>query len=159
VAGVTIGGSLVGGAGGESGTVYIDDDLGVVKVGHDVQGGSGAGSGRIFTDANFAGLSIGGSLVVGSGPDSGLISSDLDLGVVRIGHDLTGGSIVGATALDRSGVIKSDGRIAGVTIGGSIVSGIDTSTGPLRHDSHIRHFLPDRSRQLYKPHRPAGPSV
>ena len=42
----------------------------------------------------------------------------------------TGGNITSATSLDNSGVIKSDGgRIASVSIGGSIVSGIDNSTG------------------------------
>jgi hypothetical protein len=59
---------------------------------------------------------------------------------VRIGHDLIGGSISGtATNLNASGFIGATGRIASVTIGGSIISGIDTSTnGELLNNATIR---------------------
>jgi hypothetical protein len=55
---------------------------------------------------------------------------------VKIGHDLTGGS--SSAILDGSGVIKSSGRIASVIIGGSIISGTDSSTGRLTNNATIR---------------------
>jgi hypothetical protein len=129
LAGVSIGGSLVGGSNASSGEIFSDGDMGAVTIGHDVQGGSGEGSGSIYSTGKLAGVSIGGSLIGGSNTLSGEIYSSDDMGVVKIGHDLKGGSVTGVASLDRSGVIESSGRIASVTISGSIVSGIDNSGG------------------------------
>jgi hypothetical protein len=59
---------------------------------------------------------------------------------VKIGHDLKGRSISGTSGnLDGSGSIQSGGRIASVVIGGSVISGIDTSTaGTLTKNASIR---------------------
>jgi hypothetical protein len=102
---VTIGGSVIGGAGAESGIIYSTDKL--------------------------AAVTIGGSLLGGSGDSTGEIYAPLDIGSVRVGGDITGGSIGGTTGdLTASGFIESAaGRIASVSVGGSIVSGTDASTG------------------------------
>lgn len=139
VASVTIGGSLVGGSGASSGAIYSFGDLGAVKIGHDLQGGAGVISGYINTTGKLAGVTIGGSLHGGTDTASGAIFSHGDLGAVKIGHDLTGSSITGATSLDSLGIIESTaGRIASVTLGGSIILGIDTSTGTLTNNATIR---------------------
>jgi hypothetical protein len=142
LAGVSIGGSLIGGSALSSGKIFSDGDMGVVKIGHDLRGGSGSQSG--FIDSNtdkLAGVSIGGSLIGGSNTSSGEIFSVGDMGAVTIDRDFVGGSISGTNAtLDKSGFIQSlGGRIASVSIGGSIISGADTSTaGSLTSNASIR---------------------
>jgi hypothetical protein len=138
LAGVTIGGSILGGSGDHSG--YISAvSLGRVRVGKDVTGGAGLNSGMItggqpvpgIMGPGIAGVTIGGNLTGGAGDASGLIANGLrDIGPVRIGGNLQGGSISGTTGdLTSSGSIASSGRLVSVTIGGSIISGTDSSTG------------------------------
>jgi hypothetical protein len=141
LAGVSIGGSLLGGSPLGAFDLYSGasssfSDMGAVKIGHDVQGGSGSYSGLIQSLGSLASVSIGGSLLGGSPLGgstsiSGEISSSGDMGPVKIGHDLTGGSITGSDSLDRSGVIIAGGRIVSVIVGGSIISGTDSSIGNL----------------------------
>ncbi len=141
LASVTIGGSLIGGAGASTGRISTPStDIGPVKIGHDMVGGAGSDSGLIFSGGELASVTIGGSLVGGAGTGSGKIFSGKEMGKVKIGHDFIGGSITGSTAtLDQSGYITSFERIAGVTIGGSIISGIDDSTGgDLTRNASIR---------------------
>jgi hypothetical protein len=141
VPGITVGGSVVGGSNLFSGFIQALGDLGAVKIVHDVQGGSGSNSGLIRAFGKIASVMIGGSLLGGSNLNTGEIistGSTANMGAVRIGHDLTGGSITGSATLDRSGFILSDGRIASVFIGGSIISGIDDSTDVLTNNATIR---------------------
>jgi hypothetical protein len=139
LAGASIGGSLIGGSNSASGLIFSFGNMGAVKVGHDVQGGSGFQSGFIDSTGKLAGVSIGGSLIGGSNRLSGEILSGGDMGAVKISHDLTGGSITGSAVLESSGVITSSaGRIASVSIGGSIISGIDDSSGALTNNATIR---------------------
>jgi len=126
---VTIGGSLIGGSEGNSGEILSSGNMGAVKIGHDLQGGSGGLSGGIQSGGALASVTIGGSLIGGSGNNSGEISSSGDMGAVRISGNFTGGSVSGTTGpLDSSGLILSKtGSIASVAIGGSVISGTDTS--------------------------------
>jgi hypothetical protein len=114
--------------------------MGAVKIGHDVQGGAGFRSGRIESlSGTIATVSLGGSLLGGTNTGTGGIFSSGDMGAVKIDHNLTGGSITAAASLNGSGMIESvSGRIVSVTIGGSIISGIDTSTGALTNNATIR---------------------
>ncbi len=129
LAGVTLGGSLIGGGGQGSGGIFSNSDSGMVKISRDVQGGAGVASGRIFSGGKLAGVTIGGSLIGGPRLLSGEIYVAGDIGAVKIGGDLKGGSIT-TGAMDRSGSIQSVfGRIASVTIGGSIIAGVDSSVG------------------------------
>jgi hypothetical protein len=127
---VTIGGSVRGGSNTLAGNVTCSGTFGPVKIGHDLLGGSAKFTGEIF-GVKLASITIGGS-VVGSGfNNTGEILIDGDIGSVKIAHDLVGGSITGSTPdVDTSGYVASyDGRIGSVFIGGSVISGIDTSTG------------------------------
>ena len=148
VGGVKIGGSLIGGSNIgiasspiSSGSILSKGDMGVVTIGQDLLGGSGYG-GHIRSNGKLAGVNIAGSLIGGLSFVSGVsgeIFSIGDMGPVTIGHDFTGGSIIGTDSLDRSGFIQSSaGRIASVKIGGSIISGIDDSTGALTRNATIR---------------------
>jgi hypothetical protein len=136
LASVAVGGSLVGGSAAPNGTIgsgeiFAGGALGPVTVGGSVIGGAGGVSGIIQTGDRLAAVTIGGSLVGGSGDSTGEVWAPLDIGSVRVGGDVTGGSIGGTTGdLTASGFIESaGGRIASVSVGGSIVSGIDASTG------------------------------
>ncbi len=120
---VTIGGSLIGGAGNDSGRVYSDGDMGAVKIGHDVQGGSGISSGSIRSNVKLASVTIGGSLLGDLGNWSGQVYSGGDMGAVKIGHDVQGGS--GSD----SGFIRSDGKLASVTLDGSLIGGAGNNSG------------------------------
>jgi hypothetical protein len=145
LASVKIGGSLIGGSGGLSGAIFSSGNLGAVKIGHDVHGGTGGSSGFINSTGKIASVTIGGSLI-GSAragesiANTGAIVSVLDMGAVKIGGDLAGASVTGMEAVDKSAYIQSGGRIASVTIGGSIFAGSDNSTsGPgLTDNASIR---------------------
>ncbi|HEX3150029.1 MAG TPA: hypothetical protein VHR66_18275 [Gemmataceae bacterium] len=140
LASVTFGGSLVGGTFVEAGEIRSVKDMGPVKIGFDVIGGVGNASGRISTDGTLASVSIGGSMIGGVGGNSGEIISAKDMGAVKIGHNMVGASIDGVDAdVDASGYIESGGRIATVTFGGSIITGIDNSTvGSLTKNGSVR---------------------
>jgi hypothetical protein len=135
-----LGGSLIGGSNSETGFIFSWEDMGAIKIGQDVQGGSGGSSGGI---ANLIGaltsVTIGGSLIGGSAQGTGEISSFKGMGPVKIAHDLIGGSVTGAASLEDTGIIFNHaGHIASITIGGSIISGIDTSSGFLHESGTIR---------------------
>ena len=142
LAGVTVGGSLTGGTGGSSGEIFSEGNMGAVKVRYDVRGGVDSRSGLIESVGTLAGVTIGGSLIGGTGSETtGSIISRGAMGAVKIGRDLTGGSAGDdAATITASGVIESTyGRIASVTIGGSIISGLDTSAaGDLIKNASIR---------------------
>lgn len=166
---VSVGGSVIGGDFPNTGQFRTGGDLGSVKIGGDLIGGSAAQTGYVRADSiasaliggsiiggggNSSGFLSGGSgdigpvrvgvsVIGGSGPgsNSGGIGTGGDLGFVRIGRDLIGGNIVGTdVALIGSGFILSEtGRIAGVAIGGSIISGSNTSiVGFLAFNATIR---------------------
>src|SRR5262245_4089826 len=103
---VSIGGSLIGGASTESGSISATGDIGIVNVAGNVIVGTGGGSGRIFCSRKVAGVKINGSL-------SGSILSDCDMGFVTIVGNISG----------ISGVVSSRGKLAGISIGGSILGG------------------------------------
>lgn len=127
IAGVTIGGSMIGGS------IVSFGDVGPIKIGHDILGSSVTGSGLISAGGKLAGIAVGGSLVGGSNHNTGVIHSGGDMGAVQIGQDLIGASIgAGDGPLDESGYIESLARIASVSIGGSIISGTNTSTSPVK---------------------------
>ncbi|HVT81275.1 MAG TPA: hypothetical protein VHM90_11525, partial [Phycisphaerae bacterium] len=57
---VTIGGSVIGGTGGDSGLIFADGNIGTVKVTGDVVGGAGFKSGGIISGGSMSGVTIGG---------------------------------------------------------------------------------------------------
>jgi hypothetical protein len=126
VSSLTVGGSIIGGTGQGSGFVEVDGVLGNLTVGHDIEGG-GLGGGGIIA-GSIPKATIGGSLIGGTSTFSGVIEG-VSIGAIKIAGDITGGSISGTTAaLNASGWITSKSSIGSVTVGGSIISGTDTST-------------------------------
>ena len=128
IAALSVGGSLLGGAGDTSGLVQGNAGIGAMTIGRNLIGGAGTASGFVRSNGDFTSVTIGGSVVGGAGQDSGQIGSGGDMGRLKIGRDLRGGSISGSDPnLAGSGFIFAD-HIASVFIGGSIASGLDTST-------------------------------
>lgn len=130
IARITIVGSLIGG-GAFSGTIDGNEGIGPVRIGGNLVGGVGPASGYVSSYLGpIASVTIGGSLIGGQSSSAGAIVSDKDLGWVRIAGDFMGGSLVNdlpeSNAIQtNAGSIYSDGRIAGVAIGGSIMTGLD----------------------------------
>ncbi len=118
---VTIGGSLIGGAGNSNGGIGSTGDTGPVKIGQNLEGGAGIFSGYINVVGKIASLTIGGS-VLGGGISSGQVFAK-SIGPVKIGHDVKGG--VGSS----SGVISASGKLSTVTIGGSLLGGAGSDSG------------------------------
>lgn len=131
---VTITGSLIGGvglAGGHlaGGGFAGGGSIGTVKIGGDVIGGRGAYTGFIESFGSMGTVTVRGSVIGGPNYFSGVISCGTDMAAVKIGGDLIGGSINGSEpTFGTSGVIESfGGKIARVTIGGSVLAGVDNS--------------------------------
>lgn len=151
---VTIGGSLIGGAG--FGSAALQPIYGgaagasAVTVRGDVRGGDGEGSGYLAIlqakTVSIGGSVLGGSqessgalllgkvgsftargsVVGGSGKASGSISAPLDTGT--IGTILIGGSLSGGTG-NQSGAVTSAGSVGKVTVRGAIAGGDGESSG------------------------------
>ncbi len=122
---VTVKGSILGGAGQNSGAITSVHNIGTVSVTGDLQGGGGVDSGTIHAGGNMAAANVGGS-VIGSGTeDTGKVTTTGNLGKLTIGVDLRGGS-----AAD-SGDIAVGGTLGTVTIGGNIQGGSGSVSGAL----------------------------
>ncbi len=97
-----------------------------MTVAHNVLGGTSGFSGRLSANTGVGSVSIAGSLLGGSGVSSAQIFAAAGgIGAVKIGHNIAGG------AGDESGKIDSAGKLASVTIRGSLVGGSgdqDTTT-------------------------------
>jgi hypothetical protein len=118
---ITIGGSLIGGAGDVSGMIF-GAGIGAVKIAGNVLGGTGPGSALIECPGKLASVTIGGSLLAGPGSNSARIVSDDDMGPVNIAGDMQGEAIF-------SGFIECRGKLASVTIGGSLRGGSGRNSG------------------------------
>lgn len=161
--GVSIGGSLLGGAGDQSGQIITgtgqhfgggyglvaqvaaqagpggdccDCGLGPVTIKGDIRGGEGFQSGAILDQSlcPIDRITVGGSLLGGAGFASGQIFSNGDIGPILIHGDVSGsvtGSVGGDAEGLQSGTIVSEGRIASVTVDGSLIGGEGSGSGQI----------------------------
>jgi hypothetical protein len=127
---------VVGGHGSESGKIDVSNGIGPIRIGRDLIGGVSSnfsvnsGSGRI-AGGSIAALTIGGSVIGMMGSSTGVVISSGAIGPVRIGQDLVSGSNV----IGGSGYISASGRLASLTVGGSVLRGsvsASESMGPVR---------------------------
>jgi hypothetical protein len=129
---VTVGGSLIGGAASQSGSITARDGLGLVTIGGSIRGGGGVTSGAVACTQDVAGVTVGGSLVGGAGATSGVIfSAQGATGPVKIGGDIVGGT---ATFTGR---VFGRTKLASVTVGGSLVGGSANDSGRIHSDGNI----------------------
>lgn len=114
---ISIGGSLIGGAGEDSGSVSAGvGGIAKLTVRGSLFGQGGASSGAIFTPGALGRISVGGSLIGGSGEASGSIDSAAGIATLRVGGYVLGG------AGNFSASIISAGRIGSVAIAGSLLA-------------------------------------
>jgi hypothetical protein len=124
---VTIGGSVVGGASGGSGSITSMGNIGPVKIGGDLAGGMGGQSGDIYAAGTIASVTIGGS-IIGAGTMSGVITAGSAVKTITVGRDVTGGTG------DDSGLIQAL-SVGSVTINGSLAGGTGNTTGDINTTS------------------------
>jgi hypothetical protein len=123
---VTIGLSLIGGDGFESGNVSSGlGGLGNVTIRGDIVGGAGLRSGAVGTGGGIGKITVEGSLLGSTGEQSASILSAGDMKAV-----IVLGDIVGGTQL-LSGVIASSGTVASARIEGSIKGGAGEQSGSI----------------------------
>jgi hypothetical protein len=135
IASVAVGGSLTGGTAGTTGLISAGGDLGPVSVRGSVVGGADF-SGMIVGSGKIASLAIGGSLV-GGADFAGRVSAGGGIATLTIGGDIRGGSASGTTSLNQSGYVGAK-RIGALTVGGSVVSGTDNTSGAFANNGAIR---------------------
>ena len=125
IASVTVGGSIVGGAGSEvlgvnpAGQIVAVNNLGPVKITGNLEGGVGPGSGFIGVGGVLTSLSIGGSIFGGAG--SAGFSAD-SAGPISIVQDINSG------VTPSSVIVSISKATAAFTVGGSILG---TSGAPV----------------------------
>ncbi len=162
IAGVKIGGSLIGGTNSATGVIKAEQSLGPIRIGHDLQGGSIAGSASLDDSGTIASLSgrivsvnIHGSILAGADASTGTLGrtasilAGLDIGSVKVG-----GSIVGTHSASGDGIVvisaegsaipgpTTDLAIAKITVLGrvenaKILAGYDTSGVATNADAQI----------------------
>lgn len=130
---ISIGGSLVGGAGNygdptNPGQIFSVADMGAINVGHDVHGGAGEFSGNVFSQGKIAGATITGSLIGGSKLSAGAIFSNGQMGPVKIGHD-----VIGGTDIDTGRILTFD-ALGPVSVRGSLIGGAGFDSGAIIND-------------------------
>lgn len=103
---ITIGGSLIGGAGESSGTIH-------------------AGLAGAVRGADIGNLTINGQIIGGSGDFSGSVIGETKLGKIIVKGAGAPSAVQGGSG-DFSGVIYSSGTIASVTLGDLLPSGLPT---------------------------------
>ncbi len=133
---VTIGGSVIGGSGSSGGRIKSSKEMGAVKVTGSVVGGGGDGTASISSPKKIAGVTIGGS-IIGGGSGAGSVESLGEITTVSILGDIVGGSASGTEFMKNSGFLGA-GRIISLTLGGSLIAGVDNTSATYAHNGAIR---------------------
>ncbi len=146
----TLPGSVQGGAGENSGTIFAGVNLGPVIVGGSLVAGTGSESGSIqatnvagdtqATTGSITSVNIGGNATGGEGWRSGSIYAAKSIGAVTIGGNLSGGVGVSSgcvqatnelTKSDNTTVAATAGAISSVSIGGNAAGGAGDYSGAI----------------------------
>jgi hypothetical protein len=137
---VIVHGSLKGGNGVESGTVFAGGSKGnitSVEIGGDIVGGTERNSGSVQANGNIGEVIVDGSLIgKGTPPDpadqndlggnnAGYIGARGDIKLIDIGVDILGGAGL------NSGVISVDGNVGTLTVGGEVKGGTYNQSGAI----------------------------
>ena len=135
---LTVGRSIIGSAGNFSGMVAVDGLLGKASIGRDLVGSGGQGTGSLRVDGGIGNVRIGRDLIGGGATESGLVwAKNGDLGKVRVVRNVIGGNATGSASVEKVGTIFAHDSITSVSIGGSLTSGSDLSTGTLKTSGAI----------------------
>jgi len=102
-------------------------------------GGAGDSSGQVSSVGNLTSVTIGGSLIGGSGANGSgnIVAAFGELTTLTINGDIRGGAASGSVNLTSSGGVFAS-RIGTLTLGGSLVAGVDSTSGTFRDNGAIR---------------------
>lgn len=130
---VTIGGSIGGGDGKDSGAIFGVGGIGSpsVTIGGDVRGGTGEQSGIVLTRTTKR-ISLGGSLLGGSGLFSGVVGSLGSMGTASVAGSIVGGSGGASGSLMQ---MSAAGRIRAVVVRGSLTGGSGDLSGKISNET------------------------
>lgn len=134
IASITIGGSLENG-GIKTGRIFANSDIGTLKVIGNVVGATDS-SGSILAGGKIGSVTIGGSLI-GGGNSAGRVFAGGEITTLTIAGNLVGGSAGGNQSLSQSGYVEAK-RIATLTVGGSVIAGVNNSSGLFLNNGAIR---------------------
>lgn len=121
---VTIGGSLLGSAATDSGSIIATGNIGATKITGSLVGAVAARAGAIEAGGTLTSITVGGSLLGGGGAGSGGVKA------ASLGKATIRGSAIGGVG-DFSGSLlaSGDGGIGDVTITGALFATANTKTG------------------------------
>ena len=119
--GTGMSGSLLGGAGSNTGEISAVS-IGSVSIDNQIQGGAGLDSGSILATGKLGSVTIGEGIFGGSGTGSGAISTGTGFGVNLGSLTITGGGITGGKGAN-SGQVGIGGTIGSVNLHGTAVTG------------------------------------
>jgi hypothetical protein len=128
---VTVGGSVRGGGGTESGGLHFLSGGGPVAIQGDLAGGIGLDSGQVSVDNDrLPRVTIGGSIRGGAGLGSGVILAISPTESASLGSVVVRGDILGGTG-NQAGSVEAGAGLAGLTVGGSVRGGSGNVTGAI----------------------------
>lgn len=134
IAGISIGGSWLGGSTSGAGKITADGKIGDVFVGGDFKGGTASQTGYLYAVSTIGKVSINGDFTGGTASSAGRIFSGKlfdetpnGIGAVKIMGTMKGGS-----GLD-SGNITSYGPLASLYIGENLEGGTNFGTGDISY--------------------------
>jgi hypothetical protein len=104
-----------------------DGSIGAMTVGGSVVGGAGPSAGIIRASGTLGRAVIRGDIVGGAGMPSGFVGAGT-IGNLSVGGSVIGGSASGNANLSASGFVGAN-HIKALTVGGSLVAGTDATTG------------------------------
>jgi hypothetical protein len=136
---LAIGGSFIGGQGGNSGQINAAG-IGSLQIGGDLVGSTGPGSGAVSA-GSIDSLQIGGDLVGGDGVDSGHVGVPYHGNITSV---WIGGSLRGGKGAD-SGEIYGPYNPTAVEVAGDVVGGSGAYSGSIVVDNHAGTVTVDGS--------------
>jgi hypothetical protein len=136
---IYVGGDLVGGSNSASGIIDTGTTIGAVTIKGDIIGGSKFQAGVISADLGIASATVLGSIIGGTFGETGGIESQGNLGTIKIAGDLRGSDFSSASSLKHTGFVFALGSITGgVSVGGSLISGLESGGGTLSFSGSIQ---------------------
>jgi hypothetical protein len=130
---VTIGGSVTGAAGADSGVVFATRGIKSVEIGEDIVGGNGIGSGGVLANGVVQSVVVNGDVTGGVASNTGYIGSQSKIVSAKVMGSLIGGEgdlsgrVFSAGSIDKISAAK---LVGGIGFGsGSILAATDLATG------------------------------
>ena len=149
---IVIRGSLLGGAGDDTGMIRSTGGIGFIQIDGGIIGAAGQNSGAIISDGSLGMLIVGGSVQSGGGAESGSVRVG-----EKIGSILVRGSLLGNSAqpvlLSAGGVLPTGAgddavdlgrvRVFGDVMFAQVMAGYRPSAGAINGDAQIGRIVVD----------------